>query len=177
MKKGNTVRFLRKEYKPSIFKKKQFIYAALIPKNQVVSEHLVSDYLSSEQWYDMVSGEYIVPDTKDNKLVFFYNLGELFEYVYFLFPRHINKPILTITRTNQIFPGECKGKVEILIPRDCSEEISWDSLLFIDLDDRDSNKSMMGINLENYNVFDITDKIKIKDGNLNIIEKLRELGL
>ena len=80
----DNIRFLRKEYvsKTLFSKTKYYIYAVLVPQDQIISNKLVFTYThTSEVWYDLVSGESIIPDLKDNMLILFYNLGELFKNI------------------------------------------------------------------------------------------------
>lgn len=169
----DNIRFLRKEYvsKTLFSKTKYYIYAVLVPQDQIISNKLVFTYAyTSEVWYDLVSGESIIPDLKDNMLILFYNLGELFENIKYLFPRYINRPILVINKENSLGLPEKYGSgyVELMIPKDNDDKIDIKDLLIVDMEDKENSRLIEGINSNDYNVIPLDPKLDLE----TIIEEI-----
>lgn len=169
----DNIRFLRKEYvsKTLFSKTKYYIYAVLVPQDQIISNKLVFTYTyTSEAWYDLISGESIIPDLKDNMLILFGNLGELFENIKYLFPRYIDRPILVINKENDLgLPKKYgAGYVELMIPKN-NDKIDIKNLLIINMEDKESSKLIEGINSNDYNIIPLDPKLDLE----TIIEEIK----
>lgn len=173
------VRFLRRTeiIKGPFFSKSViYIYAALIPKSQVVcSSYLIEENIMGN-WFDLVDCIEIIPDTKDHKLVIFNTLGDMLEVVQFLFPRYINKPIALFNSEDPILSDNyINGRITLLVPKEI-KTISPEDYTIINLRDKKSCKEIMGINFEDYTVFEFPSKTSEYNKN-KILEEIREIKI
>lgn len=170
------VRFLRRTeiIKGPLFSKSViYIYAALIPRSQVISSSFFLGDNIEEVWFDIVKGVEIIPDTKKYKLVVFNSLGDLLEIVQYLFPRYINKPIALFNSEDPILSDNyINGRITLLVPKEI-KTISPEDYTIINLNDKESCKEIMGINFEDYTVFEFPSK-NTKYNKTKILEEIRE---
>ena len=175
----NNVRFLRKQIiqRSSIFSRSvSYIYAVLIPKSQVVcSSYLIEENIIGN-WFDLVDCIEIIPDTKDHKLVIFNTLGDMLEVIQLLFPRYINKPIALFNSEDPILSDNyINGRITLLVPKEI-KTISPEDYTIVNLKDKESCKEVMGINFEDYTVFEFPSKTSEYNKN-KILEEIREIKI